>query len=131
MASESVVSQGARLAMAQLGGLPMRNNVGVTVDETGRHIRYGLMNASKQENDKFKSSDIIGPVPIIIQSHHVGKLLGVMSVFEAKHSGWHMTPGDARAAAQLRFIELMRSVGAIGGFVTDPAQVAQYVDAFR
>jgi hypothetical protein len=131
MASEAVVSQQARLVMAQIGGLPMRNNVGVAIDETGRHIRYGLMNASKQENDQFKSSDIVGPIPIVIQAHHVGKLLGVMSVFETKHSDWHMTPGDARAAAQLRFIELMRSVGAIGGFVTDPAQIRQYVDAFR
>jgi hypothetical protein len=131
MTSETVVSQGARLMMAQLGGLPMRNNVGVAVDETGRHIRYGLMNTSAPENKEFKSSDLIGPIPIIIQPHHVGKLLGVMSVFETKHSDWHMTPGDKRAAAQLRFIELMRSVGAIGGFVTDPAQVKQYVDAFR
>ena len=131
MSSEAVVSQAVRLAMAQAGGIPMRNNCGVAIDETCRHIRYGLMNSSKQENERFKSSDIIGPIPIVIQPHHVGKLLGVMGVFETKHSDWHMTPSDTRAAAQLRFIELMRSVGAIGGFVTDPAQVAQYVDAFR
>lgn len=131
MSSETVISQQTRLILAQMGALPMRNNVGVAVDETGRHIRYGLMNSSKQENEQFKSSDIIAPIPIVIQAHHVGKLLGVLGVFETKHSDWHMTPSDKRAAAQLRFIELMRSVGAIGGIITDPAQVVQYVDAFR
>lgn len=46
---------------------------------------------------------------------------------ECKKSDWHMTPSDARAQAQERFINLVRSVGGIGGFVTDPAQVAGLV----
>lgn len=124
---ESSVQQRLRLELARLGGLPMRNNVGVAFTEDGRVVRFGLMNSSKQENDRFKSSDIICPVPIVIQQHHVGKTVAVFGAFEAKHSDWHMTPSDHRAQAQERFINLVRSVGGVGGFVTDPAQVHDLV----
>ena len=106
-----------------MGALPMRNNVGVAFTDDGRVVRFGLMNTSKQENERFKSSDIIAPVPIVIQPHHVGRTLAVFGAFESKHSDWHITPGDARAQAQLRFIELVRSVGGIGGFVTGEGQL--------
>lgn len=131
MSSETVVQQGVRLQLAKMNAIPMRNNVGVAVDETGRHIRYGLMNESAQQNKQFKSSDIVAPIPIVIQPHHVGKLLSVLGVFECKKTDWVFRPSDERAAAQLRFIELMRSIGCIGGFVTEPEQVNQYVSAFR
>lgn len=128
---ESAVQQRVRLAMAQAGGLPMRNNVGAAEDKSGRIIRYGLMNESVQQNRQHKSSDIVGPVPILIQPHHVGRVMGVLSVFECKHSDWKWSAADERAAAQWRFIQLMQSVGCIGGFVTDAGQVAQYIDAHR
>ena len=131
MSTESVVQQYTRLMMAQAGGLPMRNNVGVAIDATGRHIRYGLMNESKQQNRQFKSSDVVGPVPIVIQSHHVGKILGVLATFECKHSDWKYSPNDEHSVAQNRFHELMRSVGCIAGFVTDGNQVPTYIDMFR
>lgn len=124
---EASVQQRARLAMAQLGGLPQRNNVGACEDKTGRIIRYGLMNSSAQENRQFASSDLIGPIPIVIQPHHVGRTVGVYAAFECKKSDWRFQPGDARAAAQLRYIQLVQGVGGIGGFVSDPAHVEWYV----
>lgn len=129
--SEAWVSQQTTLRMADAMGVPMRNNVGACEDTTGRLVRYGLLNTSAQENRRFKSSDIVGPVPITIQPHHVGKVLGVFANFETKRSDWRFRPSDERAAAQLRYIELMRSVGCIAGFVTDPAQVTAYIEAFR
>lgn len=127
---EAGVSTHTRLEIARAGGLPMRNNVGVAIDETGRAIRYGLMNTSKQENQKFKSSDIIAPIPILIEPCHVGRIFGVFGAFETKHPGWHLTPGDQRGHAQLNFINLIRGVGGIAGFVTDPQQVQQYIRTF-
>lgn len=120
---ESAVQTHTRLALARAGAIVQRNNVGACEDTTGRIIRYGLMNDSKQLNQQFKSSDLINVVPIVIQPHHVGRTVGVYAALECKHSGWHLTPGDQRAQAQLRYLELVRSVGGIGEFVTDPAQV--------
>ena len=126
---ESAVQQRTRLELARLGALVYRNNVGACEDKQGRIIRYGLCNESAQMNRALKSSDLIGVTPVLIQPHHVGRTLGVFTEIECKHSDWHMTPSDARAQAQQRFIELIRSVGGIGGFVTDPAQVRSLVDS--
>ena len=127
MTTEAPVSQQTRLVLARIGGLPMRNNVGVAVDDTGRHIRYGLMNESAQQNKQFKSSDIVCPVPVMIQPHHVGQVMALFGVFETKRPGWHLTPGDERGQAQLRFINLVCSVGGVGGFVTDPERDIQRI----
>ena len=108
----------------------MRNNVGVAETADGRFVRFGLMNTSKQENDRFKSSDIVAPVPVVIQPHHVGSTVAVFGVFETKTPGWQLTPGDARGQAQQRFIELVRGVGGMGGFVSDPAHVRWYIDNY-
>lgn len=129
--NEAAVQTHVRLQMANEGGIPQRNNVGVAQSDDGRPVRYGLMNSSTQENKQFKSSDIIGPTPIIIQPHHVGRLLGVYSAFECKHSDWVFSPSDERAAAQLRYIELMRKVGCIAGFVRSGADVTAHIEAFR
>ena len=126
---ESAVQQRTRLELARLGALVYRNNVGACEDKQGRIIRYGLCNESAQMNRSLKSSDLIGVTPVLIQPHHVGRTLGVFTAIECKHSDWHMTPSDARAQAQQRFIDLIRSVGGIGGFVTDPAQVRSLVDS--
>lgn len=127
---EAGVSTHTRLALARAGALPMRNNVGVAETADGRYVRFGLMNTSKQENERFKSSDIVAPVPILIQPHHVGRTIAAFGVFETKHPDWHLTPGDSRAQAQLRFINLVLGVGGLGGFVTDASQVDAYIGAF-
>lgn len=120
---ESAVQSHTRLELARLGAQVWRNNVGACEDVSGRIIRYGLCNESAQLNRQFKSSDLIGVVPVVIQPHHIGQTLGVFAAIECKRSDWHLTPGDQRGQAQQRFIELVRGVGGIGGFITDPAQV--------
>lgn len=120
---ESAVQSHTRLELARMGAITQRNNVGVAQTDDGRPVRYGLMNDSKQLNQQFKSSDLINIIPVLIQPHHVGRTLGIYAAIECKQSGWHITPGDQRAQAQLRYIQLVQSVGGIGGFVTDPAQV--------
>lgn len=123
--NEAAVMQHVQLEVARAGGLIFRNNSGACEDKTGRVIRYGLGHTSAQQVRAWASSDLIGVTPVTIEAHHVGRTLGLFTAIECKHSDWHITPGDARAQAQLRFIELVRSVGGIAGFVNDPAQVAE------
>ncbi len=120
---EAAVQTHARLEIARSGALVWRNNVGACTDDTGRVIRYGLGNDSAQLNRVIKSSDLIGCVPVVIQPHHVGMTIGAFLAVECKHPDWHLTPGDQRGQAQAKFIDLVRSVGGLGGFVTDPQQV--------
>ena len=122
---ESVVQSRTRLAMAELGAQVWRNNVGACEDQSGRIIRYGLCNESAQMNRHLKSSDLIGVTPVVIQPHHVGQTLGVFTALECKKSDWHMTPSDARAQAQQRWMQLVLDCGGIASFITDPAQVQQ------
>lgn len=121
--SENAVASLAQLEASKLGVLTQRNNVGACVDATGRMIRYGLMNESVAVNRKFKSSDIIGCIPVQIQPHHVGQVLGVYAAFETKHEGWKFSEKDERAQAQLNYIKLVRQYGGTAAFITDPVQI--------
>ena len=116
---EYAVSQHVQNALTKAGGYGMRNNVGVAFDQTGRPIRYGLMKV----NEQYKSSDLIDCVPVLIQPHHVGRTFGLFVALETKKSDWRLTPGDKRAQAQLRFINLVRKNGGMSDFITDPNQV--------
>lgn len=118
MTVESAVQQQARLRASQLGRIVWRNNVGAATDETGRLIRYGLGNDSADINRRFKSSDLVGINPVFITPDMVGRVIGQFLAIECKRDGWHMTPGDDRAKAQLAWINLVRQNGGVGGFVT-------------
>ena len=120
---EAAVQQRVQLEMARRQCLIWRNNSGACEDKNGRVIRYGLGHTSAQQVRSWASSDLIGIVPVTIQPYHVGQVFGLFTAIEVKEPGWHLTPGDQRAQAQLRFLELVRSVGGIASFVTDPAQV--------
>lgn len=121
--NEAAVQTHTRLELARAGALAYRNNVGACEDKTGRIIRYGLCNESAQMNRVLKSSDLIGMMPVRIRPDHVGKVMGVFIAIECKTEGWHITPGDQRAQAQLRFLELVAAHGGLASFVSDPAQV--------
>lgn len=123
MSSESVVQQRTRLLMAQLGAQIWRNNSGAYQDERGRWVRYGLCNDSKELNLIYKSSDLIGPTPVVIQPHHVGRTVGVFTALEVKETGWVFRPTDKRAVAQNNFHDIVRNVGGFAGFVSDPNDV--------
>lgn len=105
--SEAGVQARVRLTAPALNVTLWRNNSGAAVDDTGRHIRYGLGNDSKRLNDVFKSSDLIG-------IRHDGRFVAL----ECKPPGWRFGPNDKRAVAQARFMSHVVAAGGIAGFVT-------------
>lgn len=113
--SEDAVKQRRQLKSAREGGVLWRNNVGACIDERGSLIRYGLANVSKKMNSRFKSSDLIGITPVIITPAHVGQMLGVFTAEECKHGGWEWQ-GTEREVAQLRYINLVKSMGGYAEF---------------
>lgn len=125
MSSEAVNQQQIRLDIGKAGMLPLRNNVGACQDQTGRLIRYGLMNESKELNKRFKSSDLIVPRPLLITPEWVGQIVGVFCSIEAKHSDWKFSESDERACAQQRWHELIRSYGGWSGFATSVQEARQ------
>ena len=63
--SEAFAQSQVLLEAPRVGARLWRNNVGACEDKTGRIIRYGLANESKQQNAICKSSDLIGIKPIL------------------------------------------------------------------
>lgn len=123
MKSESAVEDRVRLLAPQLGGVLWRNNVGAYKDETGRLVRYGLVNDSAKVNRKIKSSDLIGVMPLVIRPEHVGRTFGLFVAVECKPEGWeYVIRGGARGqreAAQLKFLELVHGFGGLALFAAD------------
>jgi hypothetical protein len=112
---ETVVSAQVRVEAAERGGILWRNNVGAAVDERGRVIRYGLCNDSKRLNARFKSSDLIGIMPVKITTKHIGSVIGQFLARETKRADWRYKR-TAREESQLRFIELVMSLGGNAAF---------------
>ena len=117
--SEAWVQSAVRLEASQKGVLLFRNNVGVLEDKTGRPVRYGLANDSKQVNETIKSGDLIGGRPIVIQPYHVGHTVLQLVSVECKEPGWQFT-GAGREDAQLRWANLINSRGGYARFATGP-----------
>ncbi len=115
--SEAAVSQQVRLEAAEKRIILMRNNVGATEIEGGRWIRYGLLNDSSKMNERYKSSDFVGIRPVFVTPQHVGQTIGQFVAVEVKHAGWHYT-GTDREAAQRNFLDLVKSRGGWGEFVS-------------
>lgn len=103
--SEAAVLNAVRLAAAQRGWRLFRNNCGAMQDKTGRVVRYGLANESKQMNAVVKSGDLIG-------WDDTGRFVSI----ECKGVGSRTDPD--RLAAQERWRDL---VAASGGYsvITD------------
>lgn len=116
-ANETQVSMLMRSEAAGLGFRMWRNNVGALEDKDGRHVRYGLANDSKAVNQKIKSADLIGCRPIQITQQMVGQVVGQFVSRESKPPGWRFT-GTPRETAQLKWIELVTSLGGDARFST-------------
>lgn len=116
VSSEEVVQQHIRKTIADAGMDFWRNNVGACQDQTGRVIRYGLMNDSQKLNARFKSSDLIGIRPMVVTAEWVGHTVGVFTAIECKGSDWTNRPNDEHTQAQQRFIDLVRRNGGFAGF---------------
>lgn len=116
--SETKVQESVRLEATKKGCRLYRNNVGACKDDTGRVIRYGLVNDSAALNKRIKSSDLIGIRPVVITHDMVGHTIGQFIAREIKKPGWHYT-GTDREKAQLAFIELVISMGGDAAFAND------------
>lgn len=116
MTSEAAVQQHIRTQIALTGVELWRQNVGACTDANGRVIRYGILNDSKQLNQRFKSSDLVGIRPILVTSDMVGQVVGVFAAIECKASNWTYRPNDEHTQAQQRFIDLVRAAGGFAGF---------------
>lgn len=103
--TEQSLQQEIRLLAAKKGHSLWRNNNGAFKDEKNRWIRFGLGNDSKQLNEHWKSSDLIGMT-------NDGRFLAV----EVKKPNWRLTDGDKRAQAQANFMNSVRSLGGRAGF---------------
>lgn len=106
-----------RLEAARKGLLIWRNNVGALADKDGRFVRYGLANDSASVNARIKSGDLIGVRPVLVQQRHLGTTIGQFVSREVKAPGWHYS-ATPREVAQLRWIELVASVGGDAKFAT-------------
>lgn len=120
---ESEVQQLIQLEAPKHGLLLMRNNSGALKDKEGRTVRYGLGNTSEQQNLTFKSSDLIGCMPVVITPDMVGKTIGVFVAVEVKKAGWKFK-GNPREIGQKNFIDFIVKRGGIAFF-------AESVDTFK
>lgn len=108
--SEEAIQNARRVHAAQGGAWLMRNNVGALKDHTGRVLRFGLCNETKDVNKRLKSSDLIGIEPVRITPAHVGQVIGQFVAIECKEYDWKWS-GNAHEMAQLAFGCRVRSLG--------------------
>ncbi len=112
-----------RLEASAKGGRLWRNNNGVAYTAAGAYAcRFGLCNESQRVNDRIKSSDLVGILPIKIEPGHVGRTIGVFVAREVKRPGWRYT-GTKREKAQKRYIELVQSLGGNAAFCTGKGSI--------
>lgn len=119
--SESEIQQKIQIDAVQWGAQLLRNNSGALKDQTGRLVRYGLGNTSKQHNDQIKSSDLIGFTKVLITADMVGKTVAVFTAVEVKGSDWKPSPVDKREIAQRTFLQWILANGGLAGFAWDLA----------
>ena len=108
--SEAEVQSRIMMCAALYGIVLTRNNVGAgqfVDDETGNKsfVRFGLFNASREQQSKLKSSDLIGIIPTS------GRFIAI----EVKREGWKYT-GTPREVAQKAFIDFVIARGGVAGF---------------
>lgn len=115
--SEAWVQSAVRIEASQKGVTLFRNNVGVLEDKTGRPVRYGLANDSKQINEVIKSGDLIGWRPRLIEPWMLGHVVAQFVSRECKTPGWQFT-GAGREAAQMNWIKLVNASGGDAAFTT-------------
>lgn len=125
--SEARVQQEIRIASIVTGSNLLRNNVGVLPDARGVPVRFGAANESKEENERLKSSDLIGWTEVTITPDMVGRTFAVYTSVEVKEEGW-IYRATKREIAQKRWNDL---VGASGGFSGFASNVAQFLEIVR
>lgn len=117
MMSEAEVQSRIMMEAALYGIVLTRNNVGAgqfVDDETGNKsfVRFGLFNASREQQAKLKSSDLIGIYPYQTITHGT---IGIFIAIECKKEGWTYK-GTPREVAQKAFIDFVIARGGRAGF---------------
>lgn len=106
-----------RLEAASKGVHLWRNNVGAGYMQDGSFMRWGLLNDSAKLNERIKSADLVGARPVLITQDMVGQTFARLTVRECKAPGWNYS-GTDHEAAQLRFLQLVLSIGGDAAFAT-------------
>jgi hypothetical protein len=120
LSSEARVQSLIRIEAAQAGVWLTRNNVGAFMDpESGRLVRYGLANESKQQNARVKSADLIGFRKRVILASDVGTVIAQFVSRECKAEGWRYT-GTKREVAQAAWRDFINSNGGDAAFASGP-----------
>jgi hypothetical protein len=116
MKTENQLKAWVRLnAQSEFQSLMMRNNSGALPNpHTGRPVRFGLGNDSKQTNAVFKSSDLIGITPVKCNCGHT---YGVFTAIEVKKPGWVQNYNNLEQIAQQNFITIIKNKSGIAGFI--------------
>ena len=117
--NESAAKAAVQLEASHVSIRLWRNNVGAAYTPDGKLVRYGLANVSTAVNKRIKSSDLIGIRPVIIRPDHVGTVVGQFIAREIKRPGWKYAATD-HEAAQLKFLNLILSMGGDAAFATGP-----------
>lgn len=117
---EEKVQNALRMQMALFhGGSLWRNNSGALPDSTGRIVRFGLGNDSAKLNKVWKSSDLVGILPVTVTPEMVGRTFGLFVAVDAKSpDAWKGGPRTEHELAQENFFINVRQLGGIGGFAT-------------
>jgi len=113
MSQETDLQNRIRCEAARQGSILWRNNSGVAFDHTGRPVRFGLGNDSKEANEVCKSSDLIGVTPVICPC---GLIYGVFTAYEIKKPSW-IFRGTKREHAQLNFLNVVTSHYGLARFI--------------
>ena len=117
MKPESEVSQEIQIESPHYNCILMRNNSGALEDKEGRTVRFGLGNISKQQNEKLKSSDLIGFTKVLITPEMVGQSVAIFTAIEVKREDWNPEKKlDKREKAQLAFITWVKNQGGVAAF---------------
>lgn len=117
---EARVQSMIRIEAAQAGVWLSRNNVGAFVDpESGRLVRYGLANETKQQNQMVKSADLIGFRKRVILPTDVGSTIAQFVSRECKAEGWRYT-GTKREVAQAAWRDFINANGGDAAFASGP-----------
>jgi hypothetical protein len=120
LSGEARVQSLVRIEAAQAGVWLTRNNVGAFMDpESGRLIRYGLANETKQQNQRVKSADLIGFRKRVILPADVGSTIAQFVSRECKAEGWRYT-GNGREAAQTAWRDFINTNGGDAAFASGP-----------
>lgn len=123
--SEAAVQVDIRVFAATRGCSLWRNNSGSLQDATGRWVRFGLGNDSKRVNEVWKSADLIGINPVVIQPEHVGRMIGQFWAVEVKEPGWKYNDNDAHQKAQKNFLNTVNLLGGLGQFAQSVGDVSK------